>query len=92
MFFIDVIDVQVEYIGVGTRVQGTRPTPALQNSERPLVVEGDGVSDAGMEQALRLVLTEEMKAAAYRYRELLEKEEGVGFACAKISAILDSHK
>jgi len=79
--------VQVEYIGVGTRVQGTRPNPALQNS-----AEGDGVTTTGMENALRLVLKEEVKTAAYSYRELLSREEGVAVACTKISAMLDSGK
>lgn len=88
--FMDVIDVQVEYIGVGTRVQGTRPAPALRNSAGPLVAEGDGVTTAEMEKALRMVLSEEMKKTACSYRELLGTEEGVGVACAKISALLHS--
>lgn len=75
---------QMGYIGVGVRVEGTRP-------RRSLVAEGDGVTEVGLEQALRLVLSEGCVKAAGRYRELLADEDGVEAARAKISAIVDSH-
>lgn len=83
---------QVGYIGVGARVEGTRPRSGIGNYHPSLGAEGDGVTEAGVEQALRLVLSEECIKAAGRYRELLEDEDGVETARAKISAVMNSHK
>eukprot|EP00903_Cladosiphon_okamuranus_P019998 g18371.t2 len=84
-FFAD----QVGYIGVGARVEGTRPRSTGRNfPEHSLVAEGDGVTEATIEQALRLVLSEDCAKAAGRYRNLLADEDGVETACAKISAVV----
>lgn len=82
---------QVEYMGVGVRVHGTRPRYTSENSSGcSLVPEGDGVTMVGMEKALRLALSEDLRVAAGRYREILGEEDGMGVACAKISAIIAS--
>lgn len=84
---------QVGYIGVGARVEGTQPRSSGRNSpQRSLVAEGDGVTEAAIEQALRLVLSEDCTKAAGRYRDLLADEDGVMTACAKISAVVNSHR
>lgn len=82
---------QVGYVGVGVRVEGTRPRSSGRFSPQPSsVADGDGVTEAAVEQALRLVLSEDCIKAAGRYRELLEDEDGVEIACAKISAVVNS--
>lgn len=78
---------QVEYMGVGVRVHGTQPRNTFENS---LVPEGDGVTMARMEKAFRLAFSEDLRVAAGRYRETIQDEDGIGIACAKISAIIAS--
>ena len=81
---------QVGYVGVGARVEGTRPRSSGRNSAQcSLVPEGDGVTEAGIEQALRLVLSESVMKAAGRYRDLLADEDGLETACAKILAVVN---
>lgn len=80
------------YVGVGVRVEGTRPRSTGRNCPQlSLAAEGDGVNEAGLEQALRLVLSESCMKAAGRYRDLLENEDGVETARVKISALTNSH-
>lgn len=87
-----IMTLQVGYIGVGARVEGTRPRSSGRSSpQRSLVAEGDGVTEAGIEQALRLVLSQDVIKAAGRYRDLLADEDGVETACAKILAVANSH-
>eukprot|EP00752_Nemacystus_decipiens_P004925 g4482.t1 len=84
-FFAD----QVGYIGVGARVEGTRPRSSGRNSPHcSLVAGGDGVTEEGIEQALRMALSEECRQAAGRYRDLLAEEDGVEIARAKILAVV----
>lgn len=81
---------KVEYMGVGVRVHGTRPRNIHDRSSEASVPEGDGVTMLGMEKAVRMALSEDLRVAAGRYRETLAAEDGIGAACAKISVIVAS--
>ena len=82
---------QVGHIGVGARVEGTHPRASGQNSPQcSLIAEGDGVTEAGIEQALRRVLSDGCIKAASSYRDLLADEDGVETACAKILAVVNA--
>lgn len=70
-------------MGVGARVAGTFPS---SSGRECAAAAGDGITLEGLEKAVAAVLSEEVRASAGRYGDVLREEDGVRMACSAIAS------